>query len=187
MISQEQVMPGAAGGSGDADLRAVRRVRNFWLAFVAFAFALTLVFAVASLQGLQKAPEVPTGPQVGWESQDQTQRLDARDYLRSTEMLSKWILAEVAVVLGAIEISLALSLYLRTLRRSGAAPLPGKRIVPNILRTADRRYIHDHLPQEVATAYMLLSGLALGSAVIAGFLILDSTTWILAAIISGNW
>lgn len=186
MLTQDQVLPGPSGERGSAIFLSVRRIRNLWLAFMAIAAVLTLLFVFSSLKGLQAAPDT-TGPQAGLQSQDHTQFLSTKDYLSSTEMLYKWVLADVALVLGSIEISLAISLYLRNLRAGNITPMPGRRLVPNILRSADRRYIHEQMSQEVAMAYLILSALALGSMIIAGFLVLDSATWILAAKLSRNW
>ncbi|OBS09292.1 hypothetical protein Thpro_021620 [Acidihalobacter prosperus] len=155
--------------------------------FLAVALVLSALFATASLEGLRAMPAAPTGPQIGWESQDHTIHMQAKGYLLSTGMLLKWMMADVAVLLGAVEIALALTLYLRALARGVAEPMPGRRRVPNILRSADRRYVHEQLPLETASAYQTLSGLALGSAIIAGFLVADNATWIIAAMFSGNW
>lgn len=190
MISQEQVMQGPVGNPDSSSVRAVRRVRNIWLALLAAILLLSAVFAVTSVRGLQQAP-TPTvaaanaSAPPGWA--DHTSYLDARDRLLTTGMLLKWMMADLALVLGVAEISIALTLYLRALRRGGVPAMPGKRVAPNILRRADREYLYDALSTETATGYVLLCALALGSAIMAGFLMLDSATWILAAIISGNW
>lgn len=187
MMTQEQALPDPAGETGTANLLAVYRVRNGWLALAAIATVLTVLFAISSINGLQASPVAAAGPHAAVPHPDPTQFLSTRDYLRSSEMLYKWVLTGAALVLGALEISLAISLYLRNLRAGKISPMPGRRRVPNILRGADRHYIQDQWASEAATAYLVLSGLALGSLVIAGFLAFDSATWILAAMLSRNW
>lgn len=187
MIGQEQVLPESTSVTGVGSFQTIRRVRNLWIVFAVIVLVLSILFAVFSLEGVQSVSQAPAGPQVGWENQDHTQNLSTRDYLRSTDMLFKWMVSGVALVLGAIEISLAITLYMRALIKGRIKSFPGRRLVPNFLRSADRRYIHEQMPQDLATGYIVLSGLALGSFIIAIFLILDSTTWILAAMVSGNW
>ncbi|AOV15948.1 hypothetical protein BJI67_01645 [Acidihalobacter aeolianus] len=191
MISQEQVMQVPTGNPDSSVVRAVRRARNIWLALFAVTILLSAAFVMTSVQGLRQAPTASVNAtnkaaaQPGWA--DHTQYLNARENLLTTGMLLKWSMADLALVLGIAEISAALTLYLRALTRGAAVPMSGKRVVPNILRRADREYLHEALPTETATGYVVLSALALGSAIMTGFLMFDNATWVLAAIFSGNW